>query len=233
MAKKDVKKFRSAKMVVGEARASYAYVFYPRTGDDGKPSSYGITLMFPKNGNAFVQKSIKSIQAAVDAAFDDLVAQKAITAKQAEAMKENPKECAWKDGDADWNCIDGVYDHEEYKGHYILVCSNKLKDSKGELIPPAVYYPPKDGGGVISNSSDFVSGDYCMSEIVIATYSELGLGVTAFFNSVKKTRSGEPFSASAPRESAYDDYLEEFPDEDEASNTGATGKSDDKDEDFN
>lgn len=228
MAKKEVSKHRSEKFLIGECRASYAYVFTPRVDEDGKPTSYGVTLMIPKDGNAFQQKSIKAIQDRVDAAFAHLVKEGAITAKQAATMKEDPKTCAWKDGDGDWNSPELSSHKPEYVGHWILVVSNKLKNTDGTLIQPTVYYGAREGGGRIENANDFVSGDYCFAEVVIATYTDMSVGVTAFFNSLKKSRQGEPFSSSAPRESAYDEILDEFPDEDEAPATGVTEKEDEE-----
>lgn len=212
---KVVKLFRGKPILVGEARASYAYVFTPREDEKGQPTSYGVTLMFPKNGNAFVQKSIKTIQEQIDLAFADIIEQKLKTAKQVELMKQDVKTCAWRDGDGDWNDPSLESHKPEYLGHWILCCSNKFTDpATGGLLPPKVFYSQKDGGGEIKDSRDFVSGDYCFSKIVISAYNNQQTGVTAFFNSIMKSRSGEPFGAGAARESDYAEIADEFPDDD-------------------
>lgn len=237
MAKKSNENYRSEKFIVGECRASYAYVFFPREDKEGNSTSHGITLMIPKEGTPLQQKAIARIKAEVEAAFAHLVEAKAITSKQKALFIEDPDRCTFKDGDGDWNVDDeGVYKFPEYKGHYILVCSHKLTNkATGELEKPKVFGRGANAGE-LTNPDDFVSGDYCFAEVIISSYSGEGKGVTAFFNSVKLSRRGEPFSAGTARESAYDSVLSEFPadDEDEQryNDAGAEGGEEKEDKPF-
>ena len=174
------------KVVTGEGRFSYAYLFTPyvsQTHTDQEPK-YKITLLIPKSD---VQTKAR-IDAAIAAAREEGL--------NGAWNKIAPPTLPLPLYDGDGIRADGTEYGPECKGHWLLTAKTKLKPQivDGQLQP-------------IMDESEVYSGCYGRISVKIFPYgggkTTFKKGISALLNNVQKTRDGEPLGG---RTNAEDDF---------------------------
>lgn len=166
------------KVITNKCRASYLSWHTPREGLDGK-MSYSVELLIPKSDVDGIAKIKAAMKSVLEKKFGDLSKVKGL---------KNPL----KDGDGPKT--DGSPHADEYHGHFYLRVKSVEKVGVIDLK-----------GQEITNSMDFVSGDYCRASITASAYdSNMAKGVTFYLNNLQKVATGD--SLGGGRTTAAEDF---------------------------
>lgn len=172
---------KDTRIVTGEVRASYAYVFEPRKEEDGADEKYSMMILIPKSDKATLAKIEKAIAAAKEIGKSSKFGGK-IPAKLNEPLRDGDEERP---------------DEEVYEGMYFMNLSSKQK--------PGIVDKFKN---IIDSADDFYSGCYAKVSINFFPYNTNGnKGIAAGLNNILKTRDGDYLGG---RSSAFDDFADEF-----------------------
>lgn len=161
----------STKVVTGEVRFSYAYLFEPQAPLGGGDPKYSLTLLIPKSDAT----TVGLIKGAIAEARDAFCAKNGASALP--AMPKHPL----KDGD-------GLSDSgepfgPECKGHWVLKARSKTKPT----IVDRARAP-------ITNSAEVYGGCYGRASITFFGYNTAGSkGVGAALLAVQKLKDGPAF----------------------------------------
>jgi hypothetical protein len=169
------------KVVTGEVRLSFVYLFEPKPADkEGKDPKYSVTLLIPKSDT----KTINQIRSAQKAALE---------AGKSKFGGKIPT--AWKDTlhDGDEKDLD---DYPEFEGNMLITVTANLS------YPPGVVDRQLRP---IMDSREVYSGCYAkVSMNAFAYNSEGSKGVSFGLRNVMKTRDGEPLGGTVAK--AEDDF---------------------------
>lgn len=179
------KKITDTNIRIGPVRFSYANVFSPRVGEDGKPGKYGVCVLIPKTDTETV--------ALVTSAY--------------EAARELGKTTAWngkipakvtsplRDGDIERE------DDAAFAGCWFFNANAKNRPGVRVL-----------SDGIISealDSEDFYSGCYGAVSINLYPYNSSGnVGVGVGLNNIIKTKDGERLSGGRTAEADFADLAD-------------------------
>ncbi len=172
------KKSAANKVVTGEIRLSYAFLFEPKAQDDGS-KKYSTAVLIPKSDKA----TLSRIKAAIDSIKKDPKSEKIWGKPFNSEMKTG-----LRDGDlkADEN--------PEYAGHYFFNCSSFQKPgildrSRRPIVDPSEVY----------------SGCYARVSVNFYAFNKGGgKGIGVGLNNVQKLRDGEPLSGRSRAEDDFD-----------------------------
>jgi hypothetical protein len=171
----------SDRLETPEGRASYAFVFTPRTNDAGDPQ-YSLTLLIPKT-------SEQAVRVLKDAAI--AVGQQAFGPTFADQVRAGRLRWPFRDGDKE------KPDDPVYAGHWFL---NMRNSNKPQIVDRHLQE--------ILSPENFGSGDYCKVTGRFFAYDSKGnKGVSFSLGNIQKVRSGERLDnrVDARKEfSAYD-----------------------------
>lgn len=172
-------------VTTGKCRASYAHVFEPQRPKNPEDTpKYSISLIIPKTDKATLQMLSAAIKEAGTAKFG---------AKFWDDYKTTNKyKKALRDGDKDRP------DDPAYVGSYFANARTKDK--------PAVL--ARDARTVLTNPSDFRSGDYCRATINAFGYDNKSKGVSFGLVHLQKVESGDPLGATGPAPSDVYDSID-------------------------
>ena len=155
---------KTTKVVTGKVRLSYAHIFQPFAGEDGKEKKYSVTLLIPKGDKATLSKMKDAIEAAKQLG----------TSKWGGKIPPNLK-MPVRDGDAERP------DQEEYKGMYFVNCSSKTK--------PGVV--DKDLNAIL-DPEEVYSGCYARASVNFYPFAVSGnKGVACGLNNIQKLADGD------------------------------------------
>jgi hypothetical protein len=141
--------------------------------------SYSVELLIPKSDVDGIAKIKAAMKSALEKKFGDLSKVKGL---------KNPL----KDGDGPKT--DGSPHSDEYHGHFYVRVKSADKPGVIDLK-----------GKEITNSMDFVSGDYCRASITASAYdSNMAKGVTFYLNNLQKVATGD--SLGGGRTTAAEDF---------------------------
>lgn len=161
----------ATKIVTGKVRLSYVNLFKPRVQQDGGEAKYSALLLIPKSDKETVAK----IKAAIEAAKE---AGKSSWGGKVPAGLKTPL----RDGDTE-------RDGAEYKGHWFLNASSKLRPQ----VVDAGVEP-------ILDEAEVYSGMYGRVSINFFAYNNSGnRGVGAGLGNVQKVADGEALGTSRGR----------------------------------
>jgi len=177
------------KIVTPEMRASYANVFTPRAAKAGDKPAYSVMLLISKKDKT-AKKFVKAVEKACNAAL-----KKKFKGEIPEFWKH-----PLKDGDNPEHLSKSMRKKENrdlYKGMYMVNVKSYDK------------FPIVDRNrDEIMDSSEFKSGDYCRVSMNAGAYDHPtgGEGVSFWFNSIQKLRTGEALGAApSDPDDDYDD----------------------------
>lgn len=181
---------KATKVVTGEVRLSYAYLFAPRQNDQGK-DTWSTLLLIPKSDT----RTIRALKAAAEEALKEGLANGKL--KPNTSLKN-----AWgtlKDGDE----RDDLDERPEYAGNYYMnVTAYRQPGIVDRSLNP------------IMDSAEVYSGCFARVSINSYAYNSNGKrGVTFGLNHVQKVRDGD-FLGGVTRAEDDFDALEDADDED-------------------
>jgi hypothetical protein len=167
---------KTTKVVTGKVRLSYAHIFQPFVGEDGREPKYSTVILIPKGDKATLTKIKKAIEAAKELG----------TSKWGGKIPANLT-TPLRDGDVDRE------DQEEYKGMYFINCSSKTK--------PGVV--DKDLNEIL-DPEEVYSGCYARVSVNFFPYNTNGnKGVGCGLNNLQKIADGDYLGG---RTRAEDDF---------------------------
>lgn len=178
------------KVVTGKVRLSYVHVFEPHSFPEKQEKKYSVCVLIPKSDKTTLQKIKSAIEAAEEAGSEKF------GAKWAKATHYIPL----RDGDAELE--EEKKDGDEYKGHYFINVSSKIKPG----VVDSQVQP-------ILDSTEVYSGCYGRVSINFYPYDTAGnKGIGAGLNNVQKLADGEFLGG---RSRAEDDFEVEEEDEED------------------
>lgn len=191
MAQQEKNGAKATKVVTGEVRLSYAYLFAPRQNDQGK-DTWSTLLLIPKSD----RRTIAALKKAAEEALKEGLANGKL--KPNTSLKN-----AWgtlKDGDE----RDDLDERPEYAGNYYMnVTAYRQPGIVDRSLQP------------IMDSSEVYSGCYARVSINSYAYNSNGKrGVTFGLNHVQKVRDGD-FLGGVTRAEDDFDALEDADDDGE------------------
>lgn len=185
------------KVITGEVRLSYAYLFEPRAGEDGDNAKYSVKVIVPKTDKETLRKlrqaQIEAIKFGEQGKFNG------------KKIKRNEKGVPVWGGS--WDTIkDGDdSDAEEDAGSYTFNASSRNR--------PGVVDRRKEP---ITDSTEVYSGCYARVSLNAFPYNYQGkIGVTFGLNHVQKLRDGEPLGGRSRAEDDFDDLDDDDFEDDE------------------
>jgi hypothetical protein len=177
------KKVPANKVITGKVRLSYAYLFEPKTQDDGS-QKYQTAVLIPKTD----KETLNKIKAAIDAVKKDPKSEK-LWGKPFNAEMKS----ALRDGDLKGD------EHPEYAGHYFFNCSSPQK--------PGIVDRKRTP---ITDPTEVYSGCYARVSVNFFAFNKGGgKGIGAWLNNVQKWEDGEPLSGSSRPEDDFDSLDDE------------------------
>ena len=168
------------KVVTGKARASYVYVFQPRTSQLSGKEEYSITLLIPKTD----RETMGRMKSAMD------------TAKEAKWHGKEPPGMQLPIHDGDRDKPNGGSYGDECRGHWVL--NVKTKDRPGVVDA---------NNNKILDPTEFVSGDYCRVSLNAFAYDNARKGLSFGLNNIQVIAKGEPLSSRSRPEDDFADYV--------------------------
>ena len=168
---------RRTQVITGmNTRLSYAHVWEP-VSVNGSREKYSVSVLIPKDD----EKTIKAINAAIDAAIEEGIAKFGGKKPNKAAIK-----IPLRDGDIE-------RDDEAYAGHYFI---NANSTTAPQIVDRAVQ-PILDRGEVYS-------GCYARVSLNFYAYNANGnRGIACGLGNIQKVRDGEPLGG---RSNAVDDF---------------------------
>ena len=181
---------KATKVVTGEVRLSYAYLFVPRPNDQGK-DTWSTLLLIPKSDKV----TLRALKAAAEEALKEGLA-------NGKLRPNTSLKNAWKtlkDGDE----RDDLEERPEYAGNYYMnVTAYRQPGIVDKRVQP------------ILDSSEVYSGCYAKVSLNAYPYNSNGnRGVTFGLNHVQKTRDGEFLGGTSRAEDDFE-ALEDAEDDD-------------------
>lgn len=169
------------RVMTGEFRLSFPYLFKPRPGQNGQAAKYTAELLFPKTeaGTRHLQAVKK---AAMAAAID----------KWGADQQKWPKGLKWPFVDGDQK-----QDLDGYPGHFAVKCSSKT--APGIVNQRMEHLSEKNG-----NTEELYAGCYCHAELRAYAWAASGnVGVSVALENIQKTRDGDAFSGKKSPEKVF------------------------------
>lgn len=174
---------QSERVVTGEGRASYAFVFTPQANNKGV-KQYRMTLLLPKSNVDEINR-LKAIAKAVGV--------EAFGANFADQVRAGMLKWPFRDGDLT-HPGDPVY-----AGHFYI----GMRQSEDR--PPQII----DANGTkLFSPTEFGSGDFCqVSGKFFAYNTEGNRGVSFSLGNILKTRAGERIDSTVDAKTDFDEYI--------------------------
>lgn len=166
------------KVLVGEARLSYCYLFEPQKSEGSDKDSYSVSLIIPKSNTALVEKIRTACKAAAQAGAG-------LWGGKIPAGLHNPL----NDGD------EKRPDDPAYQGAYYMNAKTSRKPfcySPGPVVNGQRTFTP------ITDPEQVYSGCYGFASVRFYAYNRNGnKGIAAALDSVVKVRDGERLGGGA------------------------------------
>lgn len=165
------------KVITGEVRASYVYVYEPRINDLSGKTEYSMVALIPKSDTKCKQALDAAVAAAIEYKWPG----------KKPPRVDNPV----RDGDGE-KPRGGEYG-EECKGHWVL---NLKSNSKPDIVDGSL--------NPLMDKNEFQSGDYCRVSISAYGYDQSGnRGISFGLNNIQVLRKGDSLGGTTR---ATDDF---------------------------
>lgn len=182
------KTMNPTKVITGEVRFSYVYIFEPRAGmNPNDTAKYSMSILIPKDDKETVGKIKAAIKAAIDAGLP-------LWGGKKPANLGIPL----RDGDEERP------DDPAYAGHYFINCKSRNK--------PGIVDKSRNP---IVDSQEVYSGCYGRVSVNFFAYNTNGnRGIAAGLNNVQKLRDGDHLGGRSRAEDDFDDDFSDDNDDD-------------------